>query len=634
MAASLVLGSALIGAVLRIALIRRFASAPLISPKGLASVAGGVVLDVLVGVIVSSPVFLALGALHLRPLAHRWLRGLLFTAVFATQAFLAVVEYFYFEEFNARFNRIALDYVLFPHEVFVNVWESYPVALFVSACVGVGLAMSVVAMRLTRDLATDRWPWGARWRATLAAIVVAAMAFVSLRAVPSAIGSDRVLSEITENDLHQFVRAWSTADVDFNLYYRTLPPTEAHARAASVLELGHPRVQGRRATSHAASDGNPTPRPWDVVIVLEESFGSEFVGVLGHEDRRLTPGFDRWSREGVLLTNLVPTGNRTVRGLEGTLASFVPLPGDAIVKRDEIHGITTIASVLKARGYSTGFFYGGVGFFDHMKPFLTANGYDEFVEQSSYPDESFATAWGVADEYIFDAMLQRQVLAASRGERLFATLLTVSNHRPYDVPAERVDCSEGRSRRCAVRYADWALARYLDQASVAGLLEHTLVLVLGDHGARVYGSAQLPAASYRVPGLLLVPDVAWRGRRIERLCSQVDLAPSLLALLGVPEDPRFLGRDVTAPLPVTGGRAFVQHNRDVGLLTDTDLVVLSLQSKIEYYRRTDPSSDDFVEVAPDERLRALGKDAIAVYQTAYDLVHGALPVQRAAVSSD
>ncbi len=361
--------------------------------------------------------------------------------------------------------------------------------------------------------------------------------------------------------------------------------------------------------------------PSQVVVVLEESFGSDFVGVLGHAEKQLTPCFDRWSTEGLLLTQLVANGNRTVRGIEGILASFVPLPGDAILKRPKSEDIPTLARVFAAHGYSTGFFYGGYAIFDSMKGFLAKNGWSEFVEQPDYPDEAFRTAWGVADRYIFEALVERQKQARASGEKLFATLLSVSNHKPYLIPPESpVNQRALKGRSLGVAYADECLGAYLDALRAEGLLDDTLVLLVGDHGARVYGSEKIPAPSYRVPALFLVPDARWKGAQIDRLCSQIDLAPTLLALAGIGQETPFLGSSVLGQ-PSLGGRAFLQHNRDVGILTDTTLVVLGLQKRIEYYTRSGRESDAFT-LLPESQVtpaqRELADDATAVFQSAYE----------------
>ena len=191
------------------------------------------------------------------------------------------------------------------------------------------------------------------------------------------------------------------------------------------------------------------------------------------------------------------------------------------------------------------------------------------------------------------------------------------------MPPGRVASPEGRSaRRKAVLYADWALDRYLTRARREGLLAHTVLLVVGDHGARVYGAEQIPAESYRIPAFFLTPAAADRGTVIDRVASQVDLAPTLLSLAGISYEAPFFGRDLLG-LPDEGGRAYVNHNRDVGLLTDTSLVVLGLRQRTTAYIRDDRHSDTFSAVpVADERVRDLVADAGAAYQVAYRTYRG------------
>jgi uncharacterized membrane protein len=180
------------------------------------------------------------------------------------------------------------------------------------------------------------------------------------------------------------------------------------------------------------------------------------------------------------------------------------------------------------------------------------------------------------------------------------------------------------SRDGAVAYSDWALGDYLDKAKACGLLDHTVVLIVGDHGARVYGRQDIPAQSYRIPALFLTPEPRWKGQRIERLSSQIDLAPTLLSLAGVAYQAPFLGQDLLG-LPPDGGRAFLNHNRDIGMLSDRILVVLGLQKRITYYRRSGRDSIDFEPVADDDvddGMRALARQASAVYQSTYELYEG------------
>ncbi len=586
------------------------------------------------------PLFL-LAAFRLAWLRRPRVRFVLLTAFGAALLFDATAQFLFFEEFNARYNHIALDYLIYPTEVFGNIWESYNVPLVVAGALAGGAAIAWVVARRLGALEFGPLPFSARWRGALCVFAACGAAASAMFVLPEQVSANRITSEVAQNGLGQLVRAFVTAELDYGLYYETLPVAEARGRAARTLGFPAPSAAALDASAgefelqrefvpyeqHGDANG------LDVLVVMEESLGSNFVGRLGNPDG-LTPGLDRWSKDGLFLTNLVANGNRTVRGLEGVLCSFVPLPGDSVVKKPGAQDVATLGRVFGERGYATCFLYGGYGVFDHMKPFFEENGWNEFVEQPDYPKDAFRTAWGVADEYIFDKLLERQLAARAKGERLFATVMSVSNHRPFDVPPGRIDLKP--SRKAGVKYADWAVARYLDQAKEQGVLDHTVVLVVGDHGARVYGRQEIPVGSYRIPALFLTPDARWRGKTIDRLCSQIDLAPTLLSLARVDCRAPFLGRDLlTLADGLDGpGRAFVHHNNDIGILTDDALVVLQLNKRTTIYRRAGRASDELVALPEAQwtpELRELEKDAAAVFQTAFELYqHGRFALPSAA----
>lgn len=630
--------------------------------------------DALVAVVLLTPVALVL-ALRSGAVERPRLRFAFLTLFAAAAVFGGFVEYFFFEEFDARFNHVALDYLLFPGEVAGNVWESYPVPLYVALALLAGIGAAFAIQRRLADATSAPRTWARRALHAPAALGAGAGAVALLAVVPAPDSGNRATDEIESNGLVQLVRAFRTAGLDYESYYRTVGAPELESLARS--EIGLPNLDDPARTFRAVER---RARPLDVVVVLGESFGSEFVGRLGGS-KPCAPGLERWADRGLLLTNVVPTGNRTVRGLEGVLCSFVPLPGDSIWKRDKSDDVATIARVLKDDGYRTEFVYGGDGAFDGMKSFALRNGWDQFHEdslvgESSFGEDAYRTIWGVADEHMYDALLDRQRVAARDGVPFFGTALTVSNHKPFLTPdtastglrgeklvaagwqaaillalsalAWRLLARRGRAstasalavvwiaflvyswtkaqprdtRENAVRYADRALAGYLDRAQAEGLLDHTVVLFVGDHGARVYGSEEIPAASYRVPALIVAPDPQYRGRTIPRLCSQVDLAPTLLSLAGVDYAAPFFGNDLLAQPPDGPGRAWLMHNRNIGLLTDTTLTVLGLRGTTTFYRRDGRESDHFERVAAGPRRLAQADRAAAAFQAASVLYEG------------
>jgi phosphoglycerol transferase MdoB-like AlkP superfamily enzyme len=200
-----------------------------------------------------------------------------------------------------------------------------------------------------------------------------------------------------------------------------------------------------------------------LVIILEESLGAEYVGSLG--GLPLTPNLDRLGHEGMLLTNLYSTGTRTVRGIEATVAGFLPTAGSSVVKLGHAqHNFFTVADLLRRHGYATEFVYGGRSNFDNMASFFLGNGFERVIDEASFTNPALRGTWGVSDE----DLLQRtnDVFAAHGTKPFFALVLTTSNHPPYEYPPGRIASTEEPSNTShnAIRYADFALGKFFELA--------------------------------------------------------------------------------------------------------------------------------------------------------------------------
>lgn len=196
-------------------------------------------------------------------------------------------------------------------------------------------------------------------------------------------------------------------------------------------------------------------------------------------------------------------------------ASLPPIPTESILKRDRSRHVYTLAHVLEKRGYNRLFMTAGRGIFDGVRSFMTANGFNRFVEQKDFVKPAFVNAWGVSDEDLFNKALTELDTLHDEGKPFLACLLTVSNHRPFTYPDGRIDRPSSELQRDnAVKYADWSIGQFFDKVGEHAWKKNTLFVVMGDHGARVYGSQLFPMKSYRVPVLMLRPDDADRGMRL------------------------------------------------------------------------------------------------------------------------
>ena len=586
------------------------------------SFAVGFHLDLFIGLICAAALLGWLAILPGQWYRARWHRiffAMVLGAAWTLFFFSLVAEFYFFDEFKSRFNTVAVDYLLYPHEVFVNLWDAYPVGWVIVACaLSGGMVILLQNHFLQRSLA--RLPEERRWWPLGAAVISCALVYLSIRPSEARFGGERLLGEMAKNGPYAFASAALTRDLDYPAFYKTVPRAEAFARARNLLsEPGVEFVEHDEGLQRRVAGNLDRPR-LNVVLLLEESFGSEFWGVLGSAFPGLTPEMDKLANEsGMLFTNLYACGNRTVRGLEGVLASFPPLPGDSIVVRPLSHNVETMARVLKRDGYSTVFLYGGRGIFDGMRSFALNNGYDHFIERKHFPAPSFTTVWGVCDEDLYARSIDECRALAAGDKPFFATVLSVSNHKPYTYPRGRIpENPDERKRNNAVKYSDYALGRFFEAARRESFYTNTIFVVVADHGARVYGSQNIPIHSYEIPMLIAGPAVVKAPTRISRLGCSLDVAPTILGLIGRPYESLFFGRDLLKASPHLD-HVLMNHNRDIGFFRNDRLVTMGLNQSDEFYRGN-PKAEEMHRVRDLDTVDyELERDAIALFQTADDL---------------
>jgi phosphoglycerol transferase MdoB-like AlkP superfamily enzyme len=349
----------------------------------------------------------------------------------------------------------------------------------------------------------------------------------------------------------------------------------------------------------------------NVIVVAEESFGAEFSRLYGSE-RDLTPHFDRHAREGIWFRHMYASGTRTVRGLEAIAASFPPIPSVSILRRPRNEGIATWGTVMRRHGYDASFLYGGYGYFDNMNYFFANNGFT-VLDRNDVEHVRFENIWGVSDEDLFDRALAYYDQRHAADKPFFSLVMTTSNHKPFTfrdgvpgVPAH------GGGRDAGVRYADFALGYFLDEARKHAWFNNTLFVVVADHGARVYGKAEIPLRQYEIPMMFFAP-AHLKPRTIETMTTQVDIAPTVLGLLGLEYEAPFFGTNVLA-CGACERIALFSHNHDVAGFRDGKLAVLGLGKK-EQVLTYDRAHDSYRPTHPDPELLDL---TIAIYQTAYE----------------
>ena len=524
--------------------------------------------------------------------------------------FVAVSEWTFWDEFQARFNFIAVDYLVYTTEVIGNIRESYPVGWILAAVAAVALG----AFALTR-----RWRRPVRDDAGFAARSVVVAAWLGLCVLGTWLVSgdmkDRTgntyVNELAGNGIYQFFAAYRSASLDYPRYYRTVPIDEAWAQVRAQVATPDATFFGPTGIARRIHNAAPERR-MNVVLISVESLSADFSGTYGRKKASLTPQLDALTAKSLLFSDLWATGTRTVRGLEALSLSVPPTPGESIVKREHNEGLATLGEIFRRKGYHAQFLYGGYGAFDNMNAYFGHNGYDVH-DRTEIParDIHHENVWGVADEDLYTMALKRFDADFAAGKPFFAHVMTTSNHRPYTFPAGRGPWPQGK-RESAVAYTDWAIGDFLRRASAKPWFRNTLFVITADHCASSAGIAALPAFRYRIPLWIYTPGGQVAPARFDRMVSQIDIAPTLLGLLGMDYDSRFYGVDVFQQ-PPGQERALIGTYQLLGYLRDGKLVQLSPHRKVDTLR---PAYARDEEQPPLPEDPALTLQAISAYQTA------------------
>ena len=524
--------------------------------------------------------------------------------------FLAVSEWLFWGEFNSRFNFIAVDYLLYTHEVIGNIWQSYPTGKLL-------IALALAAAAVTAMLARPIWRRSAeslRLRLGLSAALaqialVASLAFVVDSEWKNRSAQDAA-NELAGNGLYEFFAALRRNELSFERYYATLPLDEALATVRGAF-AGARWLKPEAGGVERLEPGRGAERRLNVVLVSVESLGAEFLGAYG-DARRLTPNLDRLARESLWFSKVYATGNRTVRGLEALSLALPPTPGQSIVRRPHNEGLFSLGSVFRDKGYDTLFAYGGYGYFDNMNAFFQANAY-RALDRRDIPAArvEFENVWGVADEHLYDQVIEEidREAAAPAKRPVFVHVMTTSNHRPYTYPPGRIDIPSGSGREGAVKYTDYAIGRLIERSRVRPWFADTVFVITADHGASGRGTMQIPIDRYLIPVFIYAPAHV-KPARVDRLMSQIDIAPTLLGLLDFRYATKFLGRDVLHMGPETD-RAFVGNFQTLAYLKGDEIAVLQPKRKVNVYRLENGRT--YAARPPDP---ALMREAIAFYQVA------------------
>jgi len=226
-----------------------------------------------------------------------------------------------------------------------------------------------------------------------------------------------------------------------------------------------------------------------------------------------------------------------------------PLLSGSVFIRYASHAFDCLPGVLQDEGYSAAAYHAYDGGFWNRNMMYDRMQYDAFYSKKHYKMDE-AIGWSLGDDSFFR---QSAAIMKEQEQPSYSFLITLSSHHPYKIPGAKqkldvsgIDYWIMRDYLQSVRYADEAVGRFIEQLKADGLWDKTIFVLYGDHDNSIrewesfeqvvgkpLNSVERQQMLKQVPLIVRLPDGAMGGTVREEVGGQLDLAPTILHLLGV-----------------------------------------------------------------------------------------------------
>jgi arylsulfatase A-like enzyme/Tfp pilus assembly protein PilF len=277
--------------------------------------------------------------------------------------------------------------------------------------------------------------------------------------------------------------------------------------------------------------------PLNLVVITLDTIRADHVGAYGSTDVK-TPAIDDLAREGVLFEQTMTSAPLTLPAHCSIFTGRFPPEhgardnGGFFLGPEQI----TLAEVVKGRGFSTGAF---IAAYVLDSKWGLDQGFDTYFDdfEGMKAGRRLSGDLQRPGNEVVDRALPW--MDSVKDGPFFTWIHLYDPHTPYAPPEPFRSQYEGHPYRGEIAFTDAQVGRVVDFLRERGLLEKTVIAVLGDHGESLGDHGEdahgffIYEAATRVPFVIRAPGDRVRGRRVADPVRVVDMMPTVLELLGI-----------------------------------------------------------------------------------------------------
>lgn len=381
--------------------------------------------------------------------------------------------------------------------------------------------------------------------------------------IPAIIGGMRgglahAVRPITVSNANQYVNRPTDAALVLNTPFSILRTLGKNVYVDPHYYASQDQLNAIYTPVHIPGDSTATFNAKNVVVIIIESYGKEYIGAFNHDldggkYKGYAPFTDSLVSKSMTFKYSYANGRKSIDAMPSVLSGIPMMIEPFFLTPASMNDLSGIARQLDGKGYTTAFFHGAQNGSMGFQAFARATGYKQYLGRTEYDadphfngDADFDGTWAIWDDPFLQFMLSK---INGYKQPFLTTVFTASSHHPYKVPEklEKQYPEEGTQpiHKC-IRYTDNALRHFFEEASKQPWYNNTLFVIVADHtNLATHNVYQTDLGLYSIPIIFYAPDGSLEaGVRDDVIMQQASIMPTVMGLLGYDKPYVAFGCDV------------------------------------------------------------------------------------------